>query len=64
MGGIRIFDGNDRADLGNSMSAHRRLRNLAKSNTGGAKSKDGDTCSTHTSECSICLMPVAVSFLV
>lgn len=45
-----------------SMSAHRRIRNLAKGTPGGAaKGKDGDTMSTHTSECSICLMPVAVS---
>ncbi|CUS09035.1 unnamed protein product [Tuber aestivum] len=41
------------------MSAHRRIRNLAKTNFSGNKAKDGDTSSTHTSECSICLMPVA-----
>lgn len=44
-----------------SMSAHRRIRNLAKGNpSSAAKAKDADACSTHTSECSICLMPVAV----
>ena len=43
-----------------SMSAHRRIRNLARTNFGGNKAKDGDASSTHTSECSICLMPVAV----
>ncbi|KAH0602683.1 uncharacterized protein H6S33_008333 [Morchella sextelata] len=43
-----------------NMSAHRRIRNLAKGTSGGAaKGKDGDAMSTHTSECSICLMPVA-----
>ncbi|RPA92729.1 hypothetical protein L873DRAFT_1831000 [Choiromyces venosus 120613-1] len=42
-----------------NMSAHRRIRNLAKTNFGGNKVKDGDASSTHTSECSICLMPVA-----
>ncbi|PWW79566.1 hypothetical protein C7212DRAFT_356391 [Tuber magnatum] len=42
-----------------NMSAHRRIRNLAKTNFSGNKPKDGDTSSTHTSECSICLMPVA-----
>lgn len=47
-----------------SMSAHRRIRNLAKGTPGGAaKGKDGDAMSTHTSECSICLMPVAVSHI-
>lgn len=39
-----------------SMNTHKRLRNLAKL----APSKDGDAASTHTSECSICLMSVAV----
>ncbi|CAZ83821.1 unnamed protein product [Tuber melanosporum] len=42
-----------------NMSAHRRIRNLAKTNPSGNKAIDGDTSSTHTSECSICLMPVA-----
>lgn len=43
-----------------NMSAHRRIRNLAKGTSGGAaKGKDVDAMSTHTSECSICLMPVA-----
>ncbi|KAL7266586.1 hypothetical protein RUND412_010863 [Rhizina undulata] len=40
-----------------NMSAHKRIRNLAKGNHG--KAKESDSCSTHSSECSICLMSVA-----
>ncbi|KAF8249671.1 SMAD/FHA domain-containing protein [Wilcoxina mikolae CBS 423.85] len=36
-----------------NMSAHRRLRNLAKGE------KDSDACSIHSSECAICLLSVA-----
>ncbi|KAF2104895.1 SMAD/FHA domain-containing protein [Rhizodiscina lignyota] len=36
-------------------STHKRLRNLAKSQP----KKDSDAASTHTSECSICLMSIA-----
>jgi hypothetical protein len=38
-----------------SKQTHQRLRNLGKAR------KDGDNASTHTSECSICLMSIAVS---
>ncbi|KAI5816342.1 hypothetical protein BZA77DRAFT_354206 [Pyronema omphalodes] len=41
-----------------NMSAHKRLRNLAKPNNG----KDSDVSSIHSSECSICLLSVAVRF--
>jgi pSer/pThr/pTyr-binding forkhead associated (FHA) protein len=37
---------------------HQRLRNLTKTK------KEGDSASTHTSECAICLMSIAVSFRV
>ena len=40
-----------------SKQTHQRLRNLAKSKP------DGDSASTHTSECAICLMSIAVSIL-
>ena len=40
-----------------SMSTHKRLRDLGKS----APKKDSDTASAHSSECSICLMSIAVS---
>ena len=39
-----------------SKQTHQRLRNLTKSK------KEGDSASTHTSECAICLMSIAVSF--
>lgn len=39
----------------NSKQTHQRLRNLAKGKP------DGDNASTHTSECAICLMSIAVS---
>lgn len=35
-------------------STHKRLRNLAQ----GAKSKDSDAASTHSTDCSICLMSI------
>lgn len=38
-----------------SKQTHQRLRNLAKTK------QDGDNASTHTSECAICLMSIAVS---
>ncbi|KAI9837215.1 MAG: hypothetical protein M1819_000289 [Sarea resinae] len=38
-----------------NMSTHKRLRKLAKS----APKNDGDNASTHSSECSICLMSIA-----
>jgi hypothetical protein len=38
-----------------SKQTHQRLRNLGKAK------KDSDNASTHTSECSICLMSIAVS---
>lgn len=38
-----------------SKQTHQRLRNLGKAK------KDGDSASTHASECSICLMSIAVS---
>ena len=38
-----------------SKQTHQRLRNLGKAR------KDGDNASMHTSECSICLMSIAVS---
>ncbi|KAL1624366.1 hypothetical protein SLS56_007835 [Neofusicoccum ribis] len=37
-----------------SKSTHKRLRNLAQ----GAKSKDSDSASTHSTDCSICLMSI------
>lgn len=40
-----------------SVTTHKRLRDLAKS----APKKDEDAASTHSSECSICLMSIAVS---
>ena len=43
-------------DLNNSMSAHKRIRNMAANSR-----PQGDNSSLHTSECSICLMSVAVS---
>lgn len=49
-----VGNGDDTDDR-KSMSTHKRLRALAK--------KDSDTTSTHSTECSICLMPVAVSAL-
>ncbi|KAL9096880.1 MAG: hypothetical protein Q9165_000844 [Trypethelium subeluteriae] len=42
-----------------SKSTHKRIRNLAKSTSQG----EGDAASTHTSECAICLMSIAVSIL-
>lgn len=39
------------------MTTHKRLRDLAKS----APKKDADAASIHSSECSICLMSIAVS---
>ena len=39
-----------------SKTTHKRIRNLGKSSSQG----DGDTASTHTSECAICLMSIAV----
>jgi hypothetical protein len=41
-----------------SKQTHQRLRNLAKSK------QDGDNASTHTSECAICLMSIAVSLAI
>lgn len=41
-----------------SKQTHQRLRALAKS-----PKKEGDAASTHTSECSICLMSIAVSYI-
>lgn len=38
-----------------SMTTHRQLRALAKAK------KDSDATSTHSSECAICLMSIAVS---
>ena len=38
------------------MTTHKRLRNLGKP----ASAQDGDASSTHSSECSICLMSIAV----
>lgn len=38
-----------------SKQTHQRLRNLTKTK------KEGDSASTHTSECAICLMSIAVS---
>lgn len=46
--------------ISKSTSTHKRLRNLAKP----AIKKDGDAASTHTSECSICLMSVAVCLFI
>lgn len=40
-----------------SKTTHKRIRNLAKS----ASQADGDSASTHTSECAICLMSIAAS---
>ncbi len=45
------------ADALDSVTTHKRLRNLGKT----AAKNDGDTASTHSSECSICLMSIAVS---
>ncbi|KZF26618.1 SMAD/FHA domain-containing protein, partial [Xylona heveae TC161] len=38
-----------------NVTTHKRLRNLSK----GLTKKDGDTASTHSSECAICLMSIA-----
>ena len=48
----RAWRVNDTDDI--SKQTHQRLRNLGKAK------KDGDNASTHTSECSICLMSIAV----
>ncbi|KAI9760098.1 MAG: hypothetical protein M1840_002737 [Geoglossum simile] len=40
-----------------NLNTHKRLRNLGKATSGGRK--DSDNASTHTSECSICLMSIA-----
>ncbi|KAH0547568.1 hypothetical protein FGG08_000293 [Glutinoglossum americanum] len=40
-----------------NLNTHKRLRNLGKAVSGSRK--DGDNASTHTSECSICLMSIA-----
>ena len=40
-----------------SKTTHKRIRNLAKSSSQG----EGDSASTHTSECAICLMSISVS---
>jgi hypothetical protein len=45
------------ADARDSVTTHKRLRNLGKA----AAKNDADTASTHSSECSICLMSIAVS---
>ena len=41
-----------------SVQTHKRLRDLGKT---AASKKDSDTASVHSSECSICLMSIAVS---
>ena len=43
-----------------SKSTYKRLQDMTSDST----MKDGDTASTHTSECSICLMSIAVSNIV
>lgn len=53
---LNINSSNVLTHIVGSMTTHKRLRSLGKQ----ASAQDGDTSSTHSSECSICLMSVAV----